>query len=230
MDSPKKVVSRRKVLGMIAAVSGLTFSGADGFLFAQEIRRRRTANEILGPFYPVLKPLDQDADLTVVAGRKDRARGKIIHLTGRVLNTKGEPAQGARVEIWQANTFGRYSHPSDQNLAAPLDPNFQGYSVQLTDAEGRYRFKTIKPGPYPVDPKNTTWLRPPHIHFDVTGKASRMVTQMYFDGEPLNEKDLLLQSLATRQNKASVIAKLLPPTKDLEPDSLLIDWNIFIDG
>lgn len=230
MKQQEEVVSRRRMLAMAGAFSGLALAGAASSLFAQEVRRRRTPNEILGPFYPVVKPLDQDADLTLVAGRQERAQGKIIHLTGRVLNTKGEPVAGARIEIWQANTFGRYAHPSDQNLAAPLDPNFQGYAAQTTDAEGRYRFKTIKPGAYPVDPKNPTWIRPPHIHFDVTGKSSRMVTQMYFAGEVLNEKDLLLQALGARQKKESVIVKPLPPTRDLEPDSLLIAWDIFLDG
>ena len=230
MSKDEKGFSRRQLLEMAVALSGLTISGAASSLFAQDVKYRRTPNEVLGPFYPVVKPLDQDADLTIIAGGQERAQGKVIHLTGRVLNTKGEPVQGARVEIWQANTFGRYANPADQNLAAPIDPNFQGYGVQITDAEGRYRFKTIKPGPYPVDPKNPTWIRPPHIHFDVTGKTSRMVTQLYFEGEALNEKDLLLQGLGARQNKESVITKLRPPTKDLEPDSLLITWDIFLDG
>jgi protocatechuate 3,4-dioxygenase, beta subunit len=92
----------------------------------------------------------------------------------------------------------------------------------------------IKPGAYPVDPKNhpenPTWIRPPHIHFDVTGKTSRLVTQMYFEGEALNEKDLLLQGLGARGNKESVIAKLRPPTKDLEPESLLIAWDIILEN
>ena len=230
MSEQEKTVSRRQLLEMAGLLSAVTVSGTAVSLFAQEVKRRRTPNEVLGPFYPVAKPLDQDADLTVIAGKQERAKGKVIHLTGRVLNTKGEPVQGARVEIWQANTFGRYAHPSDQNLAAALDPNFQGYGIQTTDAEGRYRFKTVKPGAYPVDPKNPTWIRPPHIHFDVTGKTSRMVTQLYFEGEELNDKDLLLQGLGARQNKESVIVKLRPPTKDLEPDSLLIAWDIFLDG
>ena len=217
----EKNISRRRVLGMSLAVGGLAFSGAASSVLAQALKR--TPGEILGPFYPVLKPLDQDADLTMISGKSARAQGQVLQLTGRVLNLKGEPVPGARVEIWQANTHGRYDHPSDSN-PAPLDPNFQGFAVQFTDAEGRYRFKTIKPGAYPA---TRDWMRPPHVHFEVMGKNNRLVTQMYFPGEPLNEKDLLLQGL--RANKESAIAKLLAPTKDVEPDSLIALWDIVLD-
>lgn len=219
--SIEKGISRRRVSGMSLAVGGLAFSGAASSVLAQALKR--TPGEILGPFYPVLKPLDQDADLTIISGISERAQGQVLHLMGRVLNLKGEPVPGARVEIWQANTHGRYDHPSDRN-PAPLDPNFQGFAVQFTDAEGRYRFKTIKPGAYPANPD---WMRPPHVHFEVMGKSNRLVTQMYFPGEPLNEKDLLLQGL--RSNKEGAIAKLLPPTKEVEPDSLIAVWDIVLD-
>ena len=219
--SIEKGIPRRRVLGMSLAVGGLAFSGAASLVLAQALKR--TPGEILGPFYPVLKPLDQDADLTVISGKSERAQGQVLHLMGRVLNLKGESVAGARVEIWQANTHGRYDHPSDRN-PAPLDPNFQGFAVQFTDAEGRYRFKTIKPGAYPATPD---WMRPPHVHFEVMGKSNRLVTQMYFPGEPLNEKDLLLQGL--RSNKEGAIAKLLPPTKEVEPDSLIAVWDIVLD-
>ena len=219
--SIEKSISRRRVLGMSLAVGGLAFSGAASSVLAQALKR--TPGEILGPFYPVLKPLDQDADLTMISGKSARAQGQVLQLTGRVLNLKGEPVPGARVEIWQANTHGRYDHPSDRN-PAPLDPNFQGFAVQFTDAEGRYRFKTIKPGAYPATPD---WMRPPHVHFEVMGKSNRLVTQMYFPGEPLNEKDLLLQGL--RANKEGAMAKLLAPTKEGEPDSLIAVWDIVLD-
>ena len=219
--SIEKGIPRRRVLGMSLAVGGLAFSGAASLVLAQALKR--TPGEILGPFYPVLKPLDQDADLTIISGKSERAQGQVLHLMGRVLNLKGESVAGARVEIWQANTHGRYDHPSDRN-PAPLDPNFQGFAVQFTDAEGRYRFKTIKPGAYPATPD---WMRPPHVHFEVMGKSNRLVTQMYFPGEPLNEKDLLLQGL--RSNKEGAIAKLLPPTKEVEPDSLIAVWDIVLD-
>jgi protocatechuate 3,4-dioxygenase beta subunit len=161
--------------------------------------------------------------LTTVKGKSGRAAGQVIYAMGQVLTVDGQPVKGARVELWQANAHGRYTHPSDTN-PAPLDPNFEGFGIQDTDAEGRYRFKTIKPGAYPA---NSNWIRPPHLHFDVTGKVNRVITQMYFPGEPLNEKDLLLQSI--RANKDGLIAAVLPPTRDLEPDSLLVVWNIVLD-
>ena len=217
--SSERAISRRHAL---TALAGLVLYGAN-FATARGEALRRTPGEILGPFYPMMKPLDQDADLTMVDGKTGRAQGQIVHLSGRVLNLKGEPVPGARIEIWQANAWGRYDHPSDTN-PSPLDPNFQGYAVQLTDADGRYRFKTIKPGAYPA---RADWMRPPHIHFDVTGKANRLVTQMYFPGEPLNEKDLLLQGL--RSNKEGAIANLLPRTEAVERDALIAIWDIVLD-
>ncbi len=100
--------------------------------------------------------------------------------------------------------------------------NVQGQ--QETDAEGRYRFKTVKPGAYPA---TANWMRPPHLHFEVTGKINRVITQMYFPGEPLNDKDLLLQNI--RANKDSLIAKVLPLTADVEPSSLIVVWDIVLD-
>jgi protocatechuate 3,4-dioxygenase beta subunit len=214
-------VSRRAVLGMAAAISGLSVAGRVGSVCAQGLKR--TPGEILGPFYPVVKPLDQDADLTTIAGRPGRAAGQVIHLMGRVLDLQGRPVQGAKVEIWHANTHGRYTHPSDTN-PAPLDPNFEGFAVQTTDSEGRYRFKTIKPGAYPANPN---WMRPPHVHFEVTGRINRIVTQMYFPGEPLNDKDLLLRNI--RSNQEGLIAKVLPPPADVEPDSLIVVWDLVLD-
>src|SRR5512134_286454 len=91
-----------------------------------------TPFQTIGPFYPVTRPLDADADLTRIQGRAQRAEGQVIHLMGRVLDAKGAPIAGARLEIWQANAKGRYAHPADRNPAA-LDPNFQGFGAQLTD-------------------------------------------------------------------------------------------------
>src|SRR6266704_1838883 len=209
-------LSRREILKM-SAIAGLASAVSTRFAMAKAALPR-TPEQILGPFYP-LKPLDQNADLTRVAGRPGRAEGQVLTVMGRVLNLKGEPVRNAKVELWQANAHGRYAHPSDTN-PAPLDPNFEGSAVQTTDAEGRYRFKTIKPGAYPANPN---WMRPPHLHFEVTGKVNRLVTQMYFPGESLNDKDLLLQNL--RANKESLIAKVLPPTADVEPDSLTVVWD-----
>ena len=215
-------ISRRRVLGMAGAVGGLAMFGSASSALAQALRR--TPDQILGPFYPVVKPLHQGADLTTIPGKPGRAAGQAIHVMGRVINSHGQPVQGARVEIWQANTHGRYTHPSDTN-PAPLDPNFEGFAVLTTDAEGRYRIKTIKPGAYPAGPDNR--MRPPHIHFDVTGKSNRLVTQMYFAGEPLNDKDPFLQG--TGPGKERLIVPLRPPTQGLEPDSRVAVWDIILE-
>jgi len=207
---------------MAVAVGGLALSGGISAVWAQALRR--TPGQILGPFYPVLKPPSQGADLTTVPGKPGHAEGQVIHVMGRVVNLQGQPVQGARVEIWQANTHGRYNHPSDTN-PAPLDPNFEGFAVLTTDAEGRYRFKTIKPGAYPTGPD---LIRPPHIHFEVTGQINRVVTQMYFAGEPLNETDRPLQSVLPA-NRERLIVNLRPPTQGLEPDSLMAVWDIVLD-
>jgi len=215
-------ISRRRVLGMAGALGGLAMFGSASSALAQALRR--TPDQILGPFYPVVKPLHQGADLTTIPGKPGRAAGQVIHVMGRVINSHGQPVQGARVEIWQANTHGRYTHPSDTN-PAPLDPNFEGFAVLTTDAEGRYRIKTIKPGAYPAGPDSR--MRPPHIHFDVTGKSNRLVTQMYFAGEPLNDKDPFLQG--TGAGKERLIVPLRPPTQGLEPDSRLAVWDIILE-
>jgi protocatechuate 3,4-dioxygenase beta subunit len=102
-----------------------------------------TPENVMGPFYPLDKPLEKDADLTTLCGHKQRVAGKVVHLMGRVLNLKGEPVRGVKMELWQANSHGKYAHPADTH-DAPLDPNFQGYAVQKTDKEGRYRFKGSK--------------------------------------------------------------------------------------
>lgn len=222
MNRREKMFSRRQMLAMAVGFGGFAFCETTNLVFAQEIKH--TPSLILGPFYPQIKPLDQDADLTMLAGKQGRAQGKIVHLMGRVLNLKGEPVSGAEVKIWQANTHGRYSHPSDSNTA-PLDPNFQGYGVQTTDAEGRYRFKTIKPGAYPEILGGQ--MRTPHIHFEVTGKFDRLVTQVFFPNEPLNDQDNILQSLKGTRKEA-VIAKLVPPTKELEADSIVAVWDMIL--
>lgn len=224
MNEQEKIFSRRQVLEMAIGFGGLAALG--GSAFAQQGERLVTPEVGMGPFYPMLKPLDKDADLTAIAGRTGLAAGTIVHVTGRVLDHKGKPVAGAKIEIWQANTHGRYSHPSDPNRA-PLDPNFQGYARLLTDNEGRYRFKTIKPGAYPISP---TAQRPPHIHFDVEGKANRLVSQMFFPDEPLNEKDALYLNLRSQSEKtaAAVIAQSFAPTKEIEKDAMLLGWDIVL--
>jgi protocatechuate 3,4-dioxygenase beta subunit len=187
-----------------------------------------TPSQTSGPFYPLTRPLEADADLTLLEGHAERAAGQVIHLTGRVLNARGEPIAGAKIELWQANAKGRYAHPDDRN-PAPLDPNFQGFGAQLTDADGQYRFKTIKPAAYPINAMNPERVRPPHIHFDVAARDSRLVTQMYFPGEPANATDLILGRMDAAEQRA-LIAQVSRPPADLEPDSLLVRWDIVLAG
>jgi len=193
-------ITRRRWLQGSIALGGLAVATPLGSTLAAEELLKwgpglTTPATVAGPFYPLLsKPVDRDADLTVISGRKDRAKGQVIHVVGRVLNLKGDPVKGLQVEIWQANAAGRYDHPADPN-PAPLDPNFQGYGVIVTDAEGRYRFKTIKPAGYPLTQNS---YRAPHIHFELTGRLDRHITQMWFPGEPLNSQDQLFTVLSPR--------------------------------
>jgi protocatechuate 3,4-dioxygenase, beta subunit len=181
-----------------------------------------TPENVLGPFYPLDKPLDKDADLTHVRGRKGAAKGNIIYVSGRVVNLNGEPVKGVNLELWQANSVGRYSHPADTDTSE-LDPNFQGYAVLKTNRDGEFRFKTIKPGAYPTGPET---YRPPHIHFDIKSKTSRLVTQMFFPNEPLNQKDQLFTMLGDYARLA--IATPQPISKDMETDSISYGWNVIL--
>lgn len=222
---PEHAPMRRQILRMSLALGATALAPGMRSVFAQDsavqtTRTMPTPDQILGPFYPVRHPEDADADLTHQAG-KGAALGQIVYVMGRVLNLRGEPVAGAQLEVWQANAAGRYTHPSDPN-PAPIDPNFDGYALIRTDAEGRYRFKTVKPGAYTVA---RDWTRPPHIHFDVRGHLNRLVTQMYFAGEPLNDKDRLLQSSWA---KDSLVAKMLPPTKDEEAEAQLAVWDVVL--
>jgi len=141
---------RREILRMSAVLAGSRLVVSPKHAIAEAAALQRTPDQILGPFYP-LSELPRTSDLTRVPGRSGRAEGQVINVMGRVLNLAGEPVRNAKVEVWQANTHGRYTHPSDPN-PAPLDPNFEGSALLATDSEGRYRFKTIKPTAYPAGP------------------------------------------------------------------------------
>ena len=149
--------------------------------------------ESTGPNFASHAPATREADLT--ARHSGAPLGERILVTGRLCDEDGRPLGGQLVEIWQANAAGRYAHRSDQH-AAPLDPNFDGVGRCLTDADGRYRFVTIKPGAYPWQNHANAW-RPAHIHFSVFGPAfaTRLVTQMYFPGDPLLELDPIFRSV-----------------------------------
>jgi len=149
--------------------------------------------ELAQPVYGHEDIGELDHDLTRNAARNGAPLGERIVVTGRVLDEAGRPLRHTLVEIWQANAAGRYVHRTDRH-DAPLDPNFLGAGRTLTDADGRYRFVTIKPGAYPWGNHPNAW-RPNHIHFSLFGEsfASRLVTQMYFPGDPLLELDPIFQ-------------------------------------
>ncbi len=217
------LASRRDILGATVAVGGFAAASPWQRALAAAVI---TPTQTTGPFYPVTRPLDSDSDLTLVRGRSGRAEGKIVHLMGHVIDQNGAPVRDAKIELWQCNARGRYAHPADVN-PAPLDPNFQGFGVQTTDAKGEYRFKTIKPAAYPLGPMNPDAIRTPHIHFDIAGANTRLVTQMYFPGEAENDGDIIFGRLSAEERVAAT-AKILPPSAGLEPDSTIARWDIVL--
>ena len=217
-------ITRRSMLTASAALTGAAMAGVMSSAFAQKASLRPTSEQVMGPFYPVALPIDQDADLTVIAGKSGRALGQIVYVSGRVTSVRGEPIANAELEIWQANSVGRYNHPGDQG-SPPLDPNFEGYAKIRTGADGNYSFKTVKPAPYPTGIDG--WLRPPHIHFEIKGRASRLVTQMYFAGEALNEKDKLFTS-ASADGRKSLLSRYDAPSGKQERDALAAIWDVVL--
>jgi protocatechuate 3,4-dioxygenase beta subunit len=215
-------ITRREVLGTVSALSGLALVHS---AFGKTGSLTPTPAQTAGPFYPSPRPLEQDMDLSMLAGHKERAKGQLLDVTGRVLDQDGKPVAGARVEIWQANTYGRYDHPKDIN-PAPLDPNFQGYGVLTTDAQGRYRFRTIKPGAYPINPVNPNAVRTPHIHFDVAQGTQKLVTQMYFPNEPLNASDRIFAALGAAQ--VAAVSQIVPEAAVVERGVVRIHWDIVL--
>lgn len=180
----QRTLSRRQITRNIGVAAGLALIPG-GLTSAATL----TPKQVTGPFHPVDEQPDTDKNLVMVDGRAEPAKGKVILVRGQIVDINGEPLSDALVDVWQANHFGRYSHPKDRN-AAPLDPNFQGWGLIKTDAEGRYGIKTIKPGPYPLPYVGAEGWRSRHIHFKVSHPdADTLVTQMYFEGDPLIDAD-----------------------------------------
>ncbi|MFK7840743.1 MAG: hypothetical protein AB8B54_00635 [Sphingorhabdus sp.] len=192
--------SRRDMLGATAAVgTGLVLTGCS----ESQASANATPAQIEGPFYPIADQADKDADLTMLKGSDKIAVGEVIFVEGKILDDDGLPIADAVVDIWQANAAGRYAHEADTS-STPVDPNFQGWAIMKTKGDGSYRFKTVKPGPYPVQ---RGWVRPPHIHFKISRRGYReLTTQMYFDAEPLNKIDQILGEIPKEQ-QSRVIAK-----------------------
>jgi protocatechuate 3,4-dioxygenase beta subunit len=164
-----------------------------------------TLSEVTGPVYGRDSVAETDRDLT--RQHAGEPLGERIIVTGRVLDSGGRPVPNALVEIWQANSAGRYAHAHDQH-PAPLDPNFTGTGRTLTDEIGIYRFVTIKPGPYPWLNHYNAW-RPAHIHFSIFGSAfiTRLVTQMYFPGDPLFAFDPIFQSVPDKKARQRMVSR-----------------------
>ena len=173
-----------------------------------------TPSQTIGPFFNLGLIREGDDDVACKVPGGPRAEGEPIVVTGRVTDENGRPVRKALIEVWQANRFGKYDHPDDVTQA-PIDPNLKGWARMLTDADGRYRFRSIKPGGYP-NPGYDNWMRPPHIHYSIfaAGLMQRLITQLYFPGEPLNDIDPILNGVEDLAARASLVAKEGPAAAD----------------
>lgn len=174
------------------------------------VRIVQTLSEVTGPG-PIrsasVEVTDADADLTTNAGTGGEAIGPRTIVTGRVLDEDGAPVPDTVLEIWQANASGRYAHWRETDFPAPMDPNFLGVGRCRTDTDGVYRFVTVRPGPYPWPNHPNAW-RPAHIHVSLLGPSwgSRLVTQLYFEGDPLLGLDPIFQSVPAHSRERLVAA------------------------
>ena len=196
-------LSRRRLLAASAALSPALFSKPGAF--AQELEKTLalTPRQTEGPFYPDALPLDTDNDLLVLNDALTPAVGTVTHLSGRVLSAAGEPVRGATVEIWQADANGNYIHSrgGSGDAGKPRDAGFQGFGRFLTDAAGRYYFRTIRPVPYGG--------RAPHVHVAVNRKNERLLTtQCYVKGDPGNARDGVIRR-TVRQDGQDALNRLM---------------------
>jgi protocatechuate 3,4-dioxygenase, beta subunit len=184
MMNPLLPSSRRAFLSTLTlGAAAFTTRG----LFAEELDRIRTPPQTEGPFYPNKLPLDTDNDLLIVNDSITPALGEVTHLSGRILDAKGEPVRNALVEIWQVDGKGVYLHTGDSGRKE-RDKNFQGFGRFLTGSKGEYYFRTLKPVPYPG--------RTPHIHFKIKKSGKELLTtQCYIKGETRNERDGIFRAL-----------------------------------
>lgn len=196
---------------LAAIVLSLALAGAAGAASLAP-----TPEQTLGPYYPSVLPEDRDTDLVIIRGKDARARGTLLYLTGRVTDTNGEAVADALVEIWQADSYGRYLPPKDGGPGR-RDPNFQGYGQTRTSATGAYEFRTIRPVPYES--------RPPHIHFRITHPRFRpLVTQMYAAGEPGREDPAYFGGPRTRE----ALSVTLRPAEGAEAGALSARFDIVL--
>jgi len=162
-----------------------------------------TPREVEGPFYPITPQKDKDADLTIVEGKNGVAKGTIIDIVGQVFDQNGNTVEGATIDWWQANSFGKYHHPHD-NSEAPIDEHFQAWAILQSGKDGHFKLRTVMPGAYPF---GAVQQRTPHIHLKVSKLGfESLLTQMYFPNQPLNEKDGLFKR-KSKQEQALMTAK-----------------------
>ena len=200
-------IARRDVLRW--GLTGLGAAAGGRRLWAQEAKPGALAEELVrtpsqmeGPFYPVKLPLDTDNDLLIVNDALTQAVGEITHLSGRILDPKGDPIRNALVEIWQVDNAGAYLHEGTSNKEK-RDKNYQGFGRFLTGSTGEYYFRTIKPVPYPG--------RTPHIHFALKLKGrEKWTTQCYVKGHPGNEKDGIYKSVKDEKQRAALTVDFAP--------------------
>lgn len=190
-DSKRRILLNSLLIGALACTTQRTF--------AQHLAT--TPAQMEGPFYPDRLPLDQDNDLIKIADSNKLAAGEITHLTGRILDVHGKPLRGVVIEIWQVDNNGSYIHSAD--ASTKNDPSFQGFGRFETGEAGEYRFRTIKPVPYPG--------RAPHIHVKLLkGGHELLTTQLYVKGHPLNERDGIVRSIRDPRQRASVLIPFVP--------------------
>lgn len=193
------------------------------------VRIVQTVSETTGPG-PVWSELsEEDADLTTNAGTGGVAIGERTIVTGTVRDDSGRVLPGVLIELWQANASGRYAHWRETAFPAPLDPNFLGVGQCLTNRDGVYMFTTIKPGPYPWGNHPNAW-RPAHIHFSLMGPslATRLVTQMYFPGDPLLPLDPIYNSAPAHSRERMIAA--YDHSVTVENWALGYRWDIVLRG
>jgi len=214
MHSINSSIARRQILtgGVALGVAAFSTPG----VFADLIQ---TSTQTEGPFYPNKMPLDTDNDLLVINDSITPAVGEITHLSGRVLDVKGDPVRNAFIEIWQVDNNAVYIHTGDTTNRENQDKNFQGYGRFLTDSKGRYYFRTIKPVAYPG--------RTPHIHVAVSQKGKRVLTtQLYVKGHAGNAKDGLYKSVSAEAQ--STITREFKPLKNSKIGELDVDFDIIL--
>lgn len=203
---------KKLVIGTSACVVGTKIQ-------AKEI----TPSEMEGPYYPITPQDDKDADLTRVKGKSGVAKGEKIEVFGQIMDQNSNPIEGVTVDLWQANSHGKYHHPHDPN-PKPLDENFQPWAILKSGAKGEYKIKTIVPGIYPIT--GTDMKRTPHIHFKISKNGYKsLLTQMYFPNHPANAADPLIMDRTKKETELMTAKKI----KQLPNGITQYQFNIIIE-